>query len=443
VFGTLSSSGPQSGEMLLGFTAAGQPTTTSLSVQLPALVPGEFIFIVLQWDQPYVTGAQGSPGASSQLDLCVTGESGGDQVLSYTNVTPTTCTGFNAVGSDANQILLVGNPANAAGNSQATTITISVGLKAASPAPGRIKLNVSDDGAGATISSTYATNSPTVQGHPGAAGAVAVGAAFFFNTPLCGTTPARLEAYSSEGGEPILFDTSGNRLATPVVRQKPEVVGPDGGNDTFLGQTLVNYGISGGTLPTTIMQCQNNKSFPNFLGTSAATPHVASIAALMQQMNSALTPTQIVNALEMSAASMGSGSPNFNDGYGFVQAGAALALLPPGAPSLTASATSLSEGGSATLTWSSLNTSACTASGAWSGTLPTSGSQSVSPTAVGIATYTLSCSNAVGSASTSVMLSVAAVAPAPHSGGGGAIDELTLLTLSVSWVMRQLRRRRV
>jgi hypothetical protein len=322
-------SGAQSGEMLLGFTASGQPTVTSLSVQLPALFPGEFIFIVLEWDQPYVTGAPGSPGASSQLDLCVSGQSGGDEVLSYTNGTPATCTGLNSVGSDANQILAVGNPANAAGNSQATTINISIGLAAGSPVPGRIKLDAADDGAGAVINANYATHSPTVHGHPSAAGAVAVGAAFFFDTPACGTTPPQRETFSSEGGEPILFDTSGNRLATPVVRQKPEVVGPDGGNNTFLGQSLASYGFSaGGTLPTSIMQCQNNTSYPNFFGTSAATPHVASIAALMLQTNPAATPAQIVNALEMTAITMDGSSPNFNDGYGFVQAAAALAMIP-------------------------------------------------------------------------------------------------------------------
>lgn len=433
-FTTLSSSGPQSGETLLGFSASGQPTATSLSVQLPALFPGEFIFIVLQWDQPYVTGAAGSPGASSKLDLCVSGETGGDEVLSYTNVTPTTCTGLNALGSDANQILVVGNPANASGNSKATSINISVGLGAGSVAPGRIKVDVEDDGAGAVINAAYATNSPTVQGHPGAAGAVAVGAAFFFQTPLCGTSPAKRETFSSLGGEPILFDTTGHRLATPVVRQKPEVVGPDGGNNTFLG-------FSAGTLSTSVTQCQNNKSFPNFFGTSAATPHVASLAALMLQTNSTLTPTQIVTALETSASSMDGSSPNFNDGFGFVQAAAALALLAPGPPALTASATSVTTGSSATLTWSSPNATSCTASGGWSGTLANSGSQSVTPSTVGTATYTLACMNSVGSsASSSVMLSV--VAPAPAHSGGGAMDELTLLALAGLWLGRQARQRR-
>ena len=46
-------------------------------------------------------------------------------------------------------------------------------------------------------------------------------------------SPAQLEAYSSLGGAPTLFDASGTRLAVPIVRQKPDFVGPDGANDTF------------------------------------------------------------------------------------------------------------------------------------------------------------------------------------------------------------------
>jgi hypothetical protein len=442
-------SGPETGESLLQFTAAGQPAASSLSVNLPELFPGEFIYIVLQWDQPYVTGTPtdaNSPGASSQLDLCITGASGGNEVLGATTSSSNTCSGLNALGSDPNQILLVGVPANAAGHSPATTINITVGLGAGSVSPGRIKLAVDDDGAGAVINPVYATNSPTSQGHPGAAGAIAVGAAFYFDTPLCGTSPAQPETFSSLGGDPILFDTSGNRLATPVIRQKPEVVGPDGGNNTFLGAMLSDYGITGSNnlLSTNIQQCQNNPSYPNFLGTSAATPHVAGLAALMLQANSSLTPTQILTALETSASPMGSSTPNYTDGYGFVQAGAALALLPPGAPTITGPSSQVVVGNPATLTWSSLNTTGCTASGDWSGALAASGSQTVTPSAAGTATYTLTCSNAQGSASSSVMLDVVTMLPAtqtPAHSGGGAFDGWTVGSLMTLWLIRQRRQR--
>jgi subtilisin family serine protease len=266
---------------------------------------------------------------------------------------------------------------------------------------------------------------------------VAVGAAFFFATPACGTTPATLESYSSLGGTPILFDSAG-QSQTPVIRQKPEVVGPDGVNNTFLGFSLTQYGYASETLPTSIASCQNVSSFPNFFGTSAATPHVAAIAALMRQVSATLTPAEILGILESSASSMGGTSPSYSDGFGFVQAQTVLDTLPAATPSLTAASDTITVGSSTTLTWSALNAASCTASGDWSGTLAVSGTQSVTPSAVGSASYTLTCANAVGSAAAEVTLTVVAPSP-PHSGGGGSMDELTLLALASAWTITRRR----
>ncbi len=150
-------------------------------------------------------------------------------------------------------------------------------------APGRIKFLLSDNGLGATIDS-YATRSPTIQGHPNAAGAVAVAAAMYYQTPACGTAPAVLEPYSSYGDDPILFDTNGHALATPLNRNKPDLTGPDAVNDTFLGFRLAASSANSppwnanGQFPTSIAQCQNNTQYPNFFGTSAAAPHAAAAA---------------------------------------------------------------------------------------------------------------------------------------------------------------------
>ncbi|HTT04730.1 MAG TPA: S8 family serine peptidase [Steroidobacteraceae bacterium] len=435
-FATRSSSSPNSGEYLLNFDTSGASTATALPVKIPSLYPGEFIAIVVEWDQPYVTGAADSPGASSSIDLCVTGSTASDEItnLDGDNVS---CTGPNATGVDPVQILIIANPANAAGDTGVAHLNLMVGLADGTIAPGRLKLTLEDDGAGSTIDA-FATNSPSLQGHPGAVGAIAVGAAFFEQTPLCGTTPAVLESYSSAGGDPILFDTSGARLTSTEIRQKPDIVGPDGVNTTFLGFTLASGGISDNS---DVDQCQNDAHYPNVFGTSAATPHAAGIAALVQQANSALTPTEIYTALRTSAAAMGSTTPNYQSGYGFVQAGAAIALLPPGAPTLTLSPTSIAAGSSSTLSWSSINTSACTASGDWSGAEDTGGSQSITPAGAGTYTYTLSCANEVGSAQSSVSLMVAAATTSignGTTGGGGAVDGLTLLVLATS-AFRRLR----
>jgi Subtilase family len=430
-FSFLSLTSPNSGEHLLNFAAPGATTTTTLPVTIPSMVPGEFVAIVVEWDQPYLTGAPNSGGSASQIDVCITGATGND-IIANGDLQTATCSGPSGLHHDPVQVMLIDNPANAAGNSSQETLNIVVGLVSGT-APGRIKVVVEDDGLGSTITQ-FANNGGTLQGHPGAAGAAAVGAAFFVDTPSCGFVPT-LEPYSSAGGDPILFDATGVRLTTPVFRQKPDFVGPDGGNDTFLGFTL-----STGDDNSTVAACLNNPAFPNFFGTSAAAPHVASIAALLLQADPALTPTEIYTALQQSGSPMGvtptATVHNFAAGYGFVQADKAANNIPaiiPAAPVLTLASSSIPMGTSTTLTWSSANNQGCTASGSWAGAQTSTGSMTVMPTPAGTYTYTLACTNAAGmSPSTSVVLTVTGLvgaAPAPSSGGGGAMGLATLLAL--------------
>jgi Subtilase family len=425
-FSAISPSGPNAGEQLLNFnTGVGAPAT-SLPVTIAPLIPGEPVAIVVEWDQPYVTGSRGSGGATSSIDVCITGASGIDDITDVDGH-PATCSGPNSVGQDPYQVLIIANPANSGGNSAAVNLNIQVGLVTGTRVPGRIKVLVEDDGAGSTINAPFQSVGATIQGHPSAVGAAAVGAAFYLATPACGDNPAELEPFSSAGGDPILFDTTGVRLMTAEFRQKPDFVGPNGGNNTFLGFTLT----SAETM-TNITACQDNLKYPNFFGTSAATPHVAGIAALMLEANPAVTPTQIYQALRDGALPMGTGTvPNFDSGFGFVQADASFALMTPvspAAPTLSLAANSIVAGSSTTLTWSSVNVTGCTASGNWSGALAANGSQTVKPAAVGTGSYVLTCANAAGmSPASTATLTVTA---APKSGGGGALDGLTAVALA-------------
>src|SRR5262249_19287820 len=186
----------------------------------------------------------------------------------------------------------------------------------------------------------------------------------------------------------------------PVVRQKPDVVGPDGINNTFLGFQLTPGG--GPQDDSNVPQCANEGTYPNFFGTSAATPHVAAAAALLLQANPTLAPTDIYDALRGSAVAMSASPPDFLSGYGFIDAEAPLGqITDPAAPTINTydlNPTTINLGQSSTLTWAAQNVTGCVASDAWSGAKAPSGSQVFTPTTAGSFTYTLTCTNLAGQA---------------------------------------------
>jgi hypothetical protein len=86
------------------------------------------------------------------------------------------------------------------------------------------------------------------------------------------------------------------------------------------------------------------------------------------------------------------------------------------APTITISLdpATITFGKTSTLSWSSSNSNSCAASGAWTGSMPTSGSQVVTPVAAGTATYTLDCTGSGGGITDAANLVVQlASAPAP------------------------------
>jgi hypothetical protein len=194
------------------------------------------------------------------------------------------------------------------------------------------------------------------------------------------------------------------------VRQKPDFVAPDGANNTFLGATLVRFGIPDNS---PVAECANDASYPNFFGTSAAAPHLAAGAALLLQANPALAAAGIRTALQNGAQPMGAASPDYDSGYGFVEVNAALASLPPGAPVIRLTPNTIHVSQVSTLTWLAVNSTSCTVSGPGvsGSTQPASGSQQLSPPAIGSFTYTATCTSSAGQQSSSATLTVQAISP--------------------------------
>ena len=244
------------------------------TLQQATLDPAALTLLSFQWDEPFAS-VSGAPGSRSDVDVIFYDTNGDLVPLCDDNLQPAICqiAGIDAnVGGDPLEIAVISN-----GTDSSVDVNLSVELFAG-PAPGKMKYVWFDLGGGLFHLDEFDTQSSTAYGHPNAAGAETVGAAPWYNTaefgsPLWGAKckPACLEYFSSAGGLPILFDTKGRRLRAPLVRLKPGVTGPDGGNTSFFFARTTDPKVGGG----------EPDQFPNFFGTSASAPHVAGIAALM------------------------------------------------------------------------------------------------------------------------------------------------------------------
>jgi hypothetical protein len=220
----------------------GAGVNTCQQITIPA---GRTLIEVYQWDEPFFS-VSGPPGSASDLDIVLTNAA---------------CTTIVASGVDAN---VGGDPVEVFGFNNAgpgTAFGIIV-LHLAGPNPGLMK--TVNAGSGSITIDLFDTRTGASWGHSAALGGLGVGAADYQDTPAFGQDPPLIEAFSSAGGTPILFDTAGNRLATPEVRQQPGITAPDGADTTFFGSDTDGTG------------------FPNFFGTSSAAPHAAGVAALMK-----------------------------------------------------------------------------------------------------------------------------------------------------------------
>lgn len=334
------------------------------------------ILFSFQWDQPFrssTTYAQLTDpdprgvvvrGATGDMDMLIYDDNGTLVPLCPPGVARgITCqlAGQRNIGRDAVDIglLVVTGPKSKSGDFFIRFV------RAGGAAPQHVKY-VYFEFAGSMQIVTHDTKSGSAYGHTNAAHVGSVGASSWYLTPrfdsyfsaLVQDTPgacnpgACLNDFSSAGGIPIYLDKYGVPLASPDLRQTPLVTGPDGGNTTFFfaDSSFDDDDNDGCNSPTStfITPCLDNPAdeLPNFFGTSASAPHVAGVAALMLDKNAGLTASQINTILSNTAHDMtkrevrvvpGPGnsifSPlppgkDFDSGFGFVDAAAALAATP-------------------------------------------------------------------------------------------------------------------
>ncbi|MDB6087704.1 MAG: hypothetical protein JWN85_488 [Gammaproteobacteria bacterium] len=270
---------------------------------------GTISLLAFDWDQPSFS-ANGVHGSQSDVDAIFYNKDGTPVAPCTDSPAQLVCQEpgiANNIGGDAVELPVIVNLSN-------QDLQLQLGIELVSgPAPGTIKYVWYDMGAAALGVEAFDTSGSTIVGHPNAAGAEAVGAAAWYQTKPWGSplrpqcVPACLDSFSSAGGTPILFDHAGRRLDQAVFRAKPGLTGPDGGNTSFFYFKL-GFSVPGSS---------EDDAFPNFLGTSAAAPHVAAVAALLLDKRSRdtaahrpiptprnLTPAALYNVLRQTASDM-------------------------------------------------------------------------------------------------------------------------------------------
>ncbi len=254
-----------------------------------SLTPGNYT-VVLQWDD----GTAGNL-TNSDFDIYLSKENG------------TTLFGFNRVNTGGLPIEVL--PFTVIGVNAQTNFLIT---RAAGTGSATLKYIIFR---GDILINEYATaGASTLVGQANAAGAIAVGAVLYSNTPEYGVDPPTVASFSSRGGTPV----------SGVNRYKPEITAPNGAN------TSVNLGgvnIDG-------------DAFPNFFGTSAAAPHAAGVAALIQHARekyygTGLAPAAIKSLLQSTAIDMYTSGYDAASGAGFINADGSLSSLANPAPYIT------------------------------------------------------------------------------------------------------------
>ena len=272
---------------------------------------GTRALISLQWDSPFFS-ATGSVGTANDIDVYILDQPVDDDgdFIGPTKIVGGSSEANIGTTGDAVEIVEFFNPIDPGTTTFNIMVVHSRSKQTADPndttligpAPGLFKYVTF---LGPLAIDEHNQDTGSIFGQAAANGALSVGAADY-------RTPGIAEDFSSSGPVKILFDVTGTRLETPLARQKPDLVGPDGVNipDT----TLVG-------VPDPI------DGLPNYFGTSAAAAHVAGVAALIKEASPSISPEALLEAMRSSATDMLPEGFDDDSGHGLVQAHAAISLL--------------------------------------------------------------------------------------------------------------------
>lgn len=271
---------------------------------------GRTVTIDLQWAQPWY-------GVTTDFDA---------YLLDASNQVLTTDGGTSDNVGDTQRPVEVFSWENTAGSARTVKLVIdrctgdcNPDSDAASP---RIKFAILTNGGDGIASTEYPESAgddvvgPTIFGHNGAAEAISTGAIGYNVDPS--SSGAAPESFSSRGPVahcfgPVLGVGPAVALDPPLGLQKPELVATDGGVNTFFP--------GDGPGPW------------RFLGTSAAAPHAAAVAALGLSLVQGPSAQSVEGALVGTAIPVGDGSFGLDAvGAGMVDAFAALDRLSAGTP---------------------------------------------------------------------------------------------------------------